>query len=131
MTDFNAHPEYSPVLEYAMWSSERSPFDPMETSIHQWYSTLAQNDERTGATMLKDFPLAGSPPVMTHLFDLPDRGIITAIKGGLETVLKRSHVSATIEAEAMGGEQEICFARVSGPGCGQRNLESRSITGKA
>ncbi|HPG08659.1 MAG TPA: cation-translocating P-type ATPase [Saprospiraceae bacterium] len=125
ITDFNAHPEYSPVLEYAMWSSERSPFDPMETSIHQWYSTLAQNDERTGATMLKDFPLAGSPPVMTHLFDLPDRGIITAIKGGLETVLKRSNVSATIEAEAWAVSRKFASQgfRVLGVGKGIWNQD--------
>ncbi|MCB0600936.1 MAG: cation-translocating P-type ATPase [Saprospiraceae bacterium] len=101
VTDFITAPEFNEVLEYAMWSSERSPFDPMETSIHQWYSTLNTRDIRASATMLKDFPLAGSPPVMTHLFDLPGQGVITAIKGGLETVLKRSQVSAEEEAEAM------------------------------
>lgn len=99
-TDYFNHPALNEVLEYAMWSSELAPFDPMEVSIHQEYEKLAREDRRKSATMLKDFPLSGKPPVMTHIFALSDHRTITACKGGLESVLRLANAGEEISRQA-------------------------------
>ena len=63
-TDKEIHfdqPEPSEVLEYAMWSSEENPFDPMEKSIHKYYSELFSIDKRKHFKMAMEFPLSGVP----------------------------------------------------------------------
>ncbi len=53
--NFEKSPKPSEVLEYAMWSSEENPFDPMEKSIHQHFSDLFVADERKHFKMVKKF----------------------------------------------------------------------------
>ncbi len=86
--NFTLHPKFSEVLEYAMWASEENPFDPMEKSIHLHYVNLSPTDLRAEYKMVKEFPLAGSPPVMTHLFQNNNKKFIISCKGALEGVLK-------------------------------------------
>lgn len=76
------------VLEYSMWASEENPFDPMEISIHQMYSHYVKEDLRVHFQMVKEFPLSGKPPVMTHLFQNEKKELIISCKGALEGVLK-------------------------------------------
>jgi P-type Ca2+ transporter type 2C len=90
---FNQSPRYSEVLEYAMWASEENPFDPMEKSIHLHYSNLCDSDSRNQFHMVKEFPLAGTPPVMTHIFQNDEKKFIISCKGGLEGVLKLCHLN--------------------------------------
>lgn len=75
------------VLEYAMWSSEPQPFDPMEISIHQYYDKLAANNKKADHKFIHEYPLSGSPPMMTHIFQGKDKEIIVAAKGGAESIL--------------------------------------------
>ncbi len=84
----------TPVLEYAMWASETEPFDPMEKSVHQMYERHAARDERQNYRMVKEYPLAGTPPVMTHIYQNEAGATITACKGGLEGILKLCDVPA-------------------------------------
>lgn len=77
-----------PVLEYAMWASEESPFDPMEQSIHQLYEKRNPVDLRKQFRMIKEYPLSGHPPIMVHVFENQEGQQIIACKGGLESVLK-------------------------------------------
>lgn len=91
--NFNKSSKASEVLEYAMWASEADPFDPMEKSIHKQYGDLAEHDERTYYRMVKEFPLSGSPPVMTHVFQNQSNEFIIGCKGGLEGVLKLCQAS--------------------------------------
>ncbi len=86
--NFTTKPEASEVLTYAMWSSEVSPFDPMEQSIHALYTALYKHDERKEFHMVKEFPLGGSPPVMTHIYQNKEGQYIVSCKGALEGVLK-------------------------------------------
>lgn len=86
--DYRTNPKKSVVLEYAMWASEESPFDPMEKSIHEHYTDLYLEDERKNFRMVKEFPLCGTPPVMTHIFQDETDKYIIGCKGGLEGVLK-------------------------------------------
>ena len=78
----------SETLAYAMWASEVQPFDPMEISIHDQYAQYFQEDEREHYRMVQEYPLAGSPPVMTHIYHNQSREQIISCKGGLEGVLK-------------------------------------------
>jgi Ca2+-transporting ATPase len=80
------------VLEFAMWSSEIEPFDPMEKAIHELYSRVNSADKRKDFIMLKEYPLEGEFPIMTHVFSNQTEKII-AVKGSVEGVLKQSNLS--------------------------------------
>lgn len=76
------------ILEYAMWASEENPFDPMEKSIHKIYSGFFKTDKRKEYKMVKEYPLSGTPPVMTHIFKNSTGNEIISCKGALEGILK-------------------------------------------
>lgn len=85
--------EDSEVLEYAMWSSEEAPFDPMEKSIHEKYVRFTGTDQRADFKMVKEFPLGGKPPVMTHIFGDEQGNRKFACKGALEGVINLCNLS--------------------------------------
>ncbi len=79
------------VLEYARWSSETTPFDSMEKAIIAAFSTaFAEIDPATIADtypMIHEYPLAGTPPMMTHVRKGPAGTSIVAGKGAVEHIL--------------------------------------------
>ena len=76
------------VLEYAMWASEPEPFDPMEKAIHSAYGKAAKQDVRSAYQLTYEYPLAGKPPMMTHVYEGRDQeGKIIASKGAIERIL--------------------------------------------
>lgn len=83
-------PAFNQVLEYAMWASEPLPFDAMEKSIHAVYELTAPIDKRLTFTQIHEYPLGGSPPVMTHVFANTQNERIIACKGGVEGVLNQT-----------------------------------------
>lgn len=93
--DFAKAPRSSTLLSYAMWASEVEPFDPMEKSIHQFYTSTNLPDERKDYHMVKEFPLTGTPPVMTHVYQNSKKEFIVGCKGALEGVLNLCKVDAT------------------------------------
>ncbi len=113
------------LLEYAMWSSESKPFDPMEIAIHELYSQQSQTDKRPLFTQIHEYPISGKPPMMTHIFKDAGGEIIIAAKGGTEALLSQSDLNGdeikTIEAKALGFAQQ--GFRVLGVGCGIWNSE--------
>lgn len=77
------------VIELAMWASESVPFDPMEKSLHAVYGKFSNKDLRPKFQMEKEYPLAGRPPSMTHVF-ADDKGHrIIAAKGAIENILTK------------------------------------------
>lgn len=98
---FIADGKATEVLEYAMWASEENPFDPMEKSIHNQYSELYKTDERKNFRIVKEFPLSGMPPVMTHVFQNKEKEIIISCKGAIEGVLNLCQVSEEQREKAM------------------------------
>ena len=84
---------FNNVLEYAMWSSEIDPFDPMEKSIHAVYTSVAEVDKRSDFKMIHEYPLGGKPPIMTHVFSDKQGTIIIACKGSVEGVLNQCILS--------------------------------------
>jgi P-type Ca2+ transporter type 2C len=80
------------LIEYAMWSSETNPFDPMEKAIHQLYTTVTPADKRPMFEQVHEYPVGGKPPMMTHIFKNAAGEIIIATKGAPEAILKQSNL---------------------------------------
>ncbi|GAB2583800.1 HAD-IC family P-type ATPase [Spirosoma areae] len=75
------------VLAYARWASETDPFDPMEQAI---VAAFAETDPKTAADpypMVQEYPLAGTPPMMTHVRKSPNGEVVVAGKGAVEHIL--------------------------------------------
>lgn len=89
--EFNAE-ELSLLINYAMWSSEPVPFDPMEKTIHKAYEQTQSIDQRKDFQMIHEYPLEGKPPMMTHVFEHLENRIIAA-KGAPEAILNVSTLS--------------------------------------
>jgi Ca2+-transporting ATPase len=56
------------LLEYAVWASEVHPFDAMEKAIHKLYTKSTLTDRRSHYLQIHEYPLGGTPPMMTHIF---------------------------------------------------------------
>jgi P-type Ca2+ transporter type 2C len=78
------------LIEYAMWSSETQPFDPMERSIHQLYEKTAVTDKRPLFKQVHEYPVGGKPPMMTHIFQNDAGETVIAAKGAPEAILRQS-----------------------------------------
>lgn len=85
--------ELSALIEYAMWSSEPVPFDPMEKTIHDVYHLSQSNDLRSRFHLIHEYPLEGKPPMMTHIFEDASGNRIIAAKGAPEALLDVSNLS--------------------------------------
>lgn len=83
----------STLIEYAMWSSEPIPFDPMEKTLHQVYQDTQKDDLRREYSMFHEYPLEGKPPMMTHLFENEGKQRIIAAKGAPEAILQVSSLN--------------------------------------
>lgn len=76
------------ALTYAMWASEPEPFDAMEKAIHQAYAEQTARDEREEWALIYEYPLAGVPPMMTHVYGTEAGGKIIAAKGAVERIIR-------------------------------------------
>lgn len=115
-TDFSSINKSNVILDYAMWASEVKPFDPMEKSIHDFYTNTSPSDERQHYHMVKEFPLAGSPPVMTHVYRNEKEEFIVACKGALEGVITLCQINEPAKNTILvkGGEYAKRGLRVLG-----------------
>lgn len=92
-------PELSEIIQYAMWSSEPVPFDPMELTLHQVYEISQPVDYRKDYHMIHEYPLEGKPPMMTHLFEDGHGNRIIAAKGAPEALLEVSRLTDAEKAK--------------------------------
>ena len=91
-TNENIHEVPIKIIEYAMWSSEVNPFDPMEKTIHELYKTITTSDKRKLFNQIHEYPLGGKPPFMTHIFSDGNEYIIAA-KGAPEAIARQSNIN--------------------------------------
>lgn len=96
--DFN-DATLSALINYAMWSSEPAPFDPMEKTLHKVYEKTQKDDLRKSYTLFHEYPLEGKPPMMTHLFEDMNKHRIVAAKGAPEAILNVSTLSENCRNE--------------------------------
>jgi len=59
----------------------------MEVALHESYQKNCDIDERPGYRMVHEYPLAGKPPMMTHVFENESGHRIIAAKGAPEALL--------------------------------------------
>lgn len=85
--------ELNELIDYAMWSSEPVPFDPMEITLHKIYEQSHDSDKRKDYQLFHEYPLEGKPPMMTHLFENEQKDRIIAAKGAPEAILNVSKLS--------------------------------------
>ncbi|HEU4904228.1 MAG TPA: cation-translocating P-type ATPase [Flavisolibacter sp.] len=86
------------VLYYAFLASEQSPFDAMEKAIVEAYA--ATEPVQPHLQMVKEYPLQGHPPMMTHVYE--KEGVcIAAAKGGVERIVGVCGLSAEKEAAVL------------------------------
>jgi P-type Ca2+ transporter type 2C len=78
------------LIKIAMFASEPIPFDPMEVALHHYYSITNSIDERPKYKIVHEYPLNGTPPMMTHIFENKGGERIIAAKGAPEALM---HVS--------------------------------------
>ncbi len=127
-------PLFSPaekeLLTYAMWSSETMPFDPMELSIHALYAATTDHDERPEYTQVHEYPIGGTPPMMTHIFQRKNEPQIIAAKGAVERIVMQS--TLTSEQQKNIQAQALAYARqgyrVLGVGKGKWNGTSWPVS---
>lgn len=84
------------LIKLAMFASEPIPYDAMEVALHQTYSNVIQKDERSEYMLIREYPLSGKPPMMTHIFENREGKRIVAVKGAPEALI---HISNLKEAE--------------------------------
>ncbi len=97
------------LIEYAMWSSEINPFDPMEKAIHLLYEKTTSIDKRLSFKQVHEYPIGGKPPMMTHIFEKEDGEIIIAAKGAPEAILRQSNLSVEVLKHLE--EQSLVYAK--------------------
>lgn len=95
------------IIAAAMWASEPIPFDPMELALHEAYQSLYSSDERSDYKMIHEYPLAGKPPMMTHVFRSSHGKRIIAAKGAPETIINVSRLSADEKKKVLKALEEL------------------------
>ena len=88
-----ANEDEKALIQTAMWASEPIPFDPMEIALHNAYADLHEKDERSDFKLVHEYPLAGKPPMMTHVFENNSGKRIIAAKGAPEALIEVSDLS--------------------------------------
>ncbi len=96
-TDYNEAQQQ--LITLSMWASEPIPFDAMEIALHTAYSKVNGKDERPNYKMVHEYPLGGTPPMMTHIFENEDGNRIIAAKGAPEALMNVSHLSEVEKAQ--------------------------------
>lgn len=118
------------LIEYAMWSSETNPFDPMEKAIHNLYERSAVADKRTLFNQVHEYPVGGKPPMMTHIFKNELGETVIAVKGAPEAILHHSNLPVADIKEIE--ERSLAYAkqgyRVLGVGKGIWNEEHYPVS---
>jgi len=83
------------LIRISMWASEPIPFDPMEIALHEAYRAAFPGDERPHYTLNHEYPLGGTPPMMTHIFEDKLNHRIIAAKGAAEAIIKVCSLNAS------------------------------------
>ncbi|HEY1020328.1 MAG TPA: cation-translocating P-type ATPase [Sediminibacterium sp.] len=86
--------EQRELVRLAMWASEPIPFDPMELALHKSYISSRKEDERPQFRMIHEYPLEGTPPMMTHIFENKEGKRIIAAKGAPEALVSISDLNS-------------------------------------
>ncbi|MFN0176544.1 MAG: cation-translocating P-type ATPase [Saprospiraceae bacterium] len=115
------------TLEYALWASEPEPFDSMEKILleAQLLATSTSNDPRKHFQLIKEYPLSGRPPMMTHVWEKQGGSRIIACKGAVERILAASDVTDKLREQILTRTEEM-----AGKGFRVLGVASARLAGK-
>jgi P-type Ca2+ transporter type 2C len=82
------------VLRYGVLASEQNPFDAMEKAIYEAYNLYQNINGLHLFKMVHEYPLAGRPPMMTHVYEY-ENVKIAAAKGAVERIVSICSLSET------------------------------------
>ncbi|MBA4057883.1 MAG: haloacid dehalogenase, partial [Marivirga sp.] len=121
----SAWAEIEGVVTAAMWASEPIPYDPMEMALHYTYGTNCSKDLRKDYTIVKEYPLSGKPPFMTHVFEDEKGNTIIASKGAPEAIVAHSTLSPSEKMQALTAMESLASEgyRVLGVGLANKVKE--------
>ena len=94
------------LLEFAILSSKRDPFDPMEQALHRLGTAGLAGTEHLHAAwdLLQEYPLSPGLLAMSNVWQSPDGGdSVIAVKGAPEAVVDLCHLN---DADAAGPRAE-------------------------
>ncbi|MCC3160364.1 cation-translocating P-type ATPase [Hymenobacter sp. 15J16-1T3B] len=94
------------VLAYARWASETEPFDAMEKAIVAAFAAAAPTLAAVPAPMVHEYPLAGTPPMMTHVRRVGDETLVAG-KGAVEHILAICRLAPTQADDVRGVTREL------------------------
>jgi Ca2+-transporting ATPase len=100
-------PETQELITTSMWASEPLPFDPMEIALHHAYASATGTDLRADYKMEHEYPLSGTPPMMTHVFKSAKGDRIVAAKGAPEAILNVCGLSSAARRQATVAMQSL------------------------
>ncbi len=94
------------ILAFARWASEDKPFDAME---HALVNAFEKSDQAniTAYPMVHEYPLDGTPPMMTHVRQTPTGHVLVAGKGAVAHILAVCKPEAGIAAEILSITKEL------------------------
>jgi len=115
------------TLEFALWASEPEPFDSMEKALleGQLLATSSTNDPRKHFQLIKEYPLSGRPPMMTHVWEKQGNNRIIACKGAVERILAVSSVKDKLREQILTKTEEM-----AGQGYRVLGVASATLEGK-
>ena len=125
------------VVEYAILSSQRDPFDPMEMALWRLAEQEQVDSSHTHAwEMIKEYPLTRELLATSRVYRLDEaEGIpnssssgatafVVAVKGAYEAVADLCHMSAEETAAGQRVAQE--FAEMGSPRAGRRQVRAHT-----
>lgn len=77
------------LVNYSKLSSEPVAFDPMEKAIEEMFEIAGDKNFVKGLKMIKEYPLSGRPPMMTHIYS-DGKTVFTSCKGAPEGIISIS-----------------------------------------
>ena len=99
-------PTAAAVLASARWASETEPFDAMEKAIVAAFAEADPTAAAAPAPMLHEYPLAGTPPMMTHVRQVGGENLVAG-KGAVEHILAVCHLAPAVAVEIRRVAQEL------------------------
>ena len=123
----NLNPEEKELVKLAMWASEPIPFDGMEKELHEAYSKLFSKDERPDYKMIHEYPLEGTPPMMTHIFENESGKRIIATKGAPEAIMNVCGLTETEKQEINTAFNTMATEGFRVLGVGEANFEGNDF----
>lgn len=96
----------SSVLLYGWLASESNPFDMMEKAIEEAAVLQTGYNFRDEFKIIKEYPLGGTPPMMTHVYEREGLHLATA-KGAVERIIRVCQLGNQQAADILKYSEEI------------------------